>query len=303
VSIPDGLPSADQTVASTAELSKEEVGEQVVQDTKREVTEELKRKLEEHAPEIQEALDGASNQSTVLDKAAKKAKAPESVTWSDNLTKFEPRNFSSDGLGPNPSADDLQRLEEAAELMLSRIRKEKGGKKVLVFIGVGTGNPSGGWGNNSVPDKTSISETDQRSPGFLAGAADEDYFVIAANFNVGTGRITVTQDTKQGLSLDVSAKFPLVDKTPGAEAALGKMKAVAKAADRFAVMNAVTQLDYQPLVELAQAKQNGSSAYLKSYMMTDKITSHSHMRGGQWISPENTSLKSMQQVFSADQGE
>lgn len=162
---------------------------------------------------------------------------------------------------------DVELLNEAVGRIQEAMQKAKGaGKPVLLYIGVGTGNPRTDWGNPTNEPKKEITEQDQSSPKFLE-EADEEYFVIAVNFNTGPDGMR-ERGSDGGIRLDVPARFPLTQasgQASGAGAAMEKLDAAVKGADRFAVMNAVTQNDYENLLRLYRSRKQ-NSAYLKSYM-------------------------------------
>ncbi|MEV5804339.1 hypothetical protein [Streptomyces parvulus] len=209
----------------------------------------------------------------------------------------------SEGFGGGLGDDDVRLLgETAARVQDLMAQAQKADKKVLLFIGVGTGNPNAAWGNPTVEKQGAITDADQHSPGFLSDAEGQSYQVIAVNFNVGDG--TAISETGGGGSparLSVPAKFPLdADGKKKAEGAVGALHAAAGQADRFAVMNAVTQADYQPLLDLASARTDGQSAYLKSYMADGKTSSFSPTSKKKGLRTEGGRFSSMSEVFGAD---
>ncbi|MFJ7996738.1 hypothetical protein ACIQ7D_06185 [Streptomyces sp. NPDC096310] len=208
------------------------------------------------------------------------------------------------GFGGSLDADDVRLLGEAAGRVHEIMAKAQGdGKEVLLYIGVGTGNPSAAWGNPTSGGVGGITEQDQQSPGFLDAAGAAGYTVIAVNFNVGDGK-AISESGGNGpvVKLSVPARFPLdADGKKMAEAPVGMLHAAAGAASRFAIMNAVTQADYQPLIDLATAKKNGQSAYLKSYMQDGKTSAFSPMTKKKGMQSEGGKFASMGEVFAADQ--
>ncbi|MEU6479712.1 hypothetical protein ABZ858_23000 [Streptomyces sp. NPDC047017] len=211
----------------------------------------------------------------------------------------------STGFGGSLDEADVQLLAEAAgavHKIIGEARAKDPEKQVLLFIGVGTGNPAGAWGNPTHGGVGGITDKDQHSPGFLSAAGEAGYTVIAVNFNVGSGKeLTHSGGSGPVVELQVPARFPL--DAAGREKAKGAMEslhAAAGQANRFAVMNAVTQADYQPLLDLVAAKSKGQSAYLKSYMQTGETSAFSPMskKKGQHI--EGSKFASMSDVFLAD---
>ncbi|MFB7657412.1 MULTISPECIES: hypothetical protein [unclassified Streptomyces] len=209
----------------------------------------------------------------------------------------------TEGFGGGLSDDDVRLLGETAvrvkELMA---QAQDAGKQVLLFIGVGTGNPQAAWGNPTGSKAGGITDADQQSPGFLAQAEQQSYQVISVNFNVGDGAaVSETGSSGSVARLSVPAKFPLdADGKKKAERAVAALHEAAGKADRFAIMNAVTQADYQPLIDLANAKRNGQSAYLKSYMADGKTSAFSPMTKKKGMQSEGGNFSSMGEVFGAD---
>ncbi|MEE1799905.1 hypothetical protein PUR57_14705 [Streptomyces sp. JV176] len=207
------------------------------------------------------------------------------------------------GFGGALDADDVRLLGEAAGRVHEIMEKAQGaGKEVLLYIGVGTGNPAAAWGNPTSGGTGGITEADQQSPGFLAEAGAAGYTVIAVNFNVGEGKaISETGGDGPVVKMSVPARFPLdADGKKAAEGPVGALHAAAGAASRFAIMNAVTQADYQPLIDLATAKKQGQSAYLKSYMQDGKTSAFSPMNKKKGMYSEGGKFGSMGDVFAAD---
>ncbi len=211
----------------------------------------------------------------------------------------------SSGFGGALDESDVKLLGQAAgevHKIIEEARAKDPEKQVLLFIGVGTGNPAAAWGNPTHGGVGGITDKDQHSPGFLEKAGEAGYTVIAVNFNVGAGKeIAQSGGTGPVVKLDVPAKFPLdADGHEKAKDAMASLHAAAGTANRFAVMNAVTQTDYQPLLDLAAAKSKGQSAYLKSYMQTGQTSAFSPMnkKRGQHI--EGSKFASMSDVFFAD---
>ncbi|MFE3829679.1 hypothetical protein [Streptomyces sp. NPDC059092] len=210
------------------------------------------------------------------------------------------------GFGGSLDDDDVRLIGEAAGRVHEVMAKaQTAGKDVLLFIGVGTGNPSAAWGNPTSGGTGGITDEDQSSPGFLAEAGAAGYTVIAVNFNVGDGKaISETGGDGPVVKMSVPARFPLdADGKKKAEGPVGALHAAAGAASRFAIMNAVTQADYQPLIDLATAKTKGQSAYLKSYMQDGKTSAFSPMTKKKGMQSEGGKFASMGDVFAADKDE
>ncbi|WP_371537378.1 hypothetical protein OG217_21160 [Streptomyces sp. NBC_01023] len=211
----------------------------------------------------------------------------------------------STGFGGSLDEDDVRLLTEAAhevQKIMEEARAKDPEKELLLFIGVGTGNPAAAWGNPTHGGVGGITNENQHSPGFLSAAGEAGYTVISVNFNVGSGK-ELSQSGGSGpvVKLTVPARFPLdADGQEKAKGAMAGLHAAAGQANRFAIMNAVTQADYQPLLDLAAAKSKGQSAYLKSYMQTGETSAFSPMskKKGQHI--EGSKFASMSDVFLAD---
>ncbi|MFF7553893.1 hypothetical protein ACFZA9_13525 [Streptomyces olivaceus] len=211
---------------------------------------------------------------------------------------------SSDSFGESLTDDDVRLLNEAAARVHEIIEKaQEEGKKVLLFIGVGTGNPSGAWGNSTAEKSgPAITDEDQHSPGFLDDAEKNGYQVIAVNFNVGDGnQISESGGSGSAARLTVPAKFPIsADGKEKAADAVASFHSAAQRADRFALMNAVTQVDYQPLLDLATAKKGGASSYMKSYMADGSTSAFSAMNKKKGLQKQGGKFNSMGDVFGQD---
>ncbi|MFJ9638622.1 hypothetical protein [Streptomyces sp. NPDC101178] len=235
-------------------------------------------------------------------------RAPVVQRAQEKIEMRPPPQAGSETFGGPLQEDDLRLLTEAVhevQQIVNRAREEDPDRKILLYIGVGTGNPTGGWGNNTVGGVGGITDEDQSSPGFLAQAGEADYKVISLNFQVGTGKgISPSDGSGPVVKLTVPARFPLnAEDEAKAQDAMTALHTIADQADRFAIMNAVTQADYQPLLNLMAAKKGGRAAYLKSYMATGKTSAYSPMskKTGQHI--EDSTFASMSDVFLADQQE
>jgi hypothetical protein len=221
-------------------------------------------------------------------------------------------SFQLDIIAPAPTPDngnfggsltevDIALLAEAAARIAAKIALHND-RPVLLFIGVGTGNPLGSpWGNPTNGGKGGITDQQQRSPGVLADAERKGYYVIAANFNYGSGDIITEQDDASFFRIFVPARFPLVVPGPGAaKEAFDALRGAAQAATRFAILNAVTQVDYAALLMLANAKKNGESSYMKSYMQTGETSAYSPINPKMGAYNEGSSLATMADVFYRD---
>ncbi|WP_331730984.1 hypothetical protein OHV05_37815 (plasmid) [Kitasatospora sp. NBC_00070] len=229
----------------------------------------------------------------------KAVKSVDPVVWPQ---KAEPLKYSSEGFGDPPASKDLEMVAAAGETVHKKcVEMQKMGMKVIVFVGVGTGNPSSGWKNNSVVRRGGITDASQTFPRFLKEAMEEEnYFIIAVNFNIGPSGVVVNDDKGQ-MTVQVPAKFPLV-KTDDGMRALKPFMDVAKAADRFAIMNAVSDQDFEPLAILAMHAKSGAGSYIKSYMQTGLIFAKCPLTRGdrRFVSAQVPSLSSLQQVFRSE---
>ncbi|CAM5682454.1 hypothetical protein STENM223S_02185 [Streptomyces tendae] len=211
----------------------------------------------------------------------------------------------STGFGDALDENDIGLLAEAAQRVQDIMDKAQASeKKVLLFIGVGTGNPADAWGNPTTGGTGGITDESQRSPGFLS-AAGAGYTVISVNFNVGSSKgISQSGDSGPVTHLTVPARFPLdADGKKRANDAMQRLHQAAGKATRFAIMNAVTQADYQPLIDLANEKRMGESAYLKSYMQNGETSAFSPMNKKKGMHLKGSEFASMRDVFAADQEE
>jgi hypothetical protein len=210
-----------------------------------------------------------------------------------------------EGFGGALDDDDVRLLTETAhqvQELMKQARATDPDKKVLLFIGVGTGNPTAAWGNPTHGGVGQITDENQHSPGFLSEAGTVGYTVIAVNFNVGEGKeISHAGDGGPLVKLTVPARFPLdAAGQVKAKKAMEALHEAAGKATRFAILNAVTQADYQPLIDLANTKTKGQSAYLKSYMQTGETSAFSPMSKKKGQLTEGSTLASMSDVFLAD---
>jgi hypothetical protein len=213
---------------------------------------------------------------------------------------------------PNPGTDNFSggKLPEADVALLTSAAAKittaidaHADKQVLLFIGVGTGNPMAAWGNPTVGGVGAITDQQQQAPGVLADAQKRGYFVIAANFNVGGGEITEQAD-ENILNLHVPGRFPLEAPSDGpAKEALAALHAAAKKAERFAILNSVTHTDYGPILELAKAKSKGQSSYMKSYMQTGQTSAYSPFNAKKGFTNAGAKHDTMEDVFFADHAE
>ncbi|MGW8747275.1 hypothetical protein [Streptomyces sp. NPDC055794] len=209
----------------------------------------------------------------------------------------------STGFGGALDDTDVGLLTAAAQKVQDIMAKAQASeKKVLLFIGVGTGNPAEAWGNPTSGGTGGITDESQRSPGFLSKAG-EGYTVISVNFNVGSSKeISQSGDSGPVVNLTVPARFPLdADGKKKAGDAMQRLHQAAGMATRFAVMNAVTQADYQPLIDLVNEKKKGESAYLKSYMQNGETSAFSPMTKKKGMHLQGSAFASMGDVFAADQ--
>ncbi|MEU4141983.1 hypothetical protein [Streptomyces parvulus] len=209
----------------------------------------------------------------------------------------------STGFGGALDDSDVGLLAEAAQRVQDIMDKAQASeKKVLLFIGVGTGNPADAWGNPTSGGTGGITDESQRSPGFLSKAG-EGYTVISVNFNVGSSKeISQSGDSGPVINLTVPARFPLdADGKKKADGAMQRLHQAAGKANRFAVMNAVTQADYQPLIDLVNEKKKGESAYLKSYMQNGETSAFSPLTKKKGMHLQGSAFASMGDVFAADQ--
>ncbi|WP_143659319.1 hypothetical protein [Streptomyces sp. M1013] len=209
----------------------------------------------------------------------------------------------STGFGGALDDKDVGLLGQAAQRVQDIMDKAQAdGKQVLLFIGVGTGNPAEAWGNPTSGGTGNITDESQRSPGFLSKAG-EGYTVISVNFNVSSSKeISQSGDSGPVVNLTVPARFPLdADGKNKASDAMQSLHKSAGRATRFAIMNAVTQADYQPLLDLANEKNKGQSAYLKSYMQNGETSAYSPLNKKRGMHLQGSGFASMGDVFAADQ--
>jgi hypothetical protein len=211
---------------------------------------------------------------------------------------------SNESFGGKMNEHDVALFLQAAKLVSKVVAESEG--NVLLFLGVGTGNPKNAWGNPTNTEKTAITEEDQREPAFLKDArqSDKKYSVIAINFNT-TGESEGDIAVQKGdalLKIDVPGRFPLVEGELKDDVAEGMklLKEAAAGVTRFAIMNAVTQIDYTPILLLAAAKKKGAGAYLKSYMATGNRSSFSYSNQKSGLA-KASELKVMGDVFPVDE--
>lgn len=194
---------------------------------------------------------------------------------------------------------------EHAETVRDAVQAAEGavpaGRRVLLFYGVGTGNPSvTAWGNNTVTSAEAAVEKvigHQRNPGFVQAEIDKPesaFFVVALNFNYESDSPAFRMEPEgdRGVRLDVNTRFPLAvepAERPG-RVAFEELKCfaarVTQDEGRFALMNAVNQFDYASLLEMVPTGQS----YLKSYgsepggeAAYSKVSSSRGTRSARWL--------------------
>ncbi|MCX4550886.1 hypothetical protein OG204_12790 [Streptomyces sp. NBC_01387] len=257
---------------------------------------------------LQTLHNSAGNAAVASTVAAARAGGQQRAGSAVPVQRAEMRNTpqgQAEGFGGSLDNDDLRLLGETAhrvQQVMDQARAKDPDKEVMLFIGVGTGNPASAWGNPTSGGTGTITDAHQHSPGFLSDAEGAGYTVIAVNFNVGGGKdISESGGGGPVVKLNVPARFPLdAAGQEKAKGALDALHASAGQATRFAVMNAVTQADYQPLINLANAKSKGQSAYLKSYMQTGATSSFSPMNKKKGLHTDGGTFASMGEVFPAD---
>jgi hypothetical protein len=180
--------------------------------------------------------------------------------WEVKSNWREPANDGGT-FGRSIAQEDVETIREAVELVTA---KAPAGRTRLVYIGVGVGNPATSWGNPTGGPKLNMAE--QTRPGFL-DKAEQEHFVIAMNFNTGDGaRVRELSSSGNGIHVHVNARAPLVTTSDQDRAAVDLLKGLASAEDLLVVMNAVSNAQYEALIELATRKGKGS--YLTSYGAT-----------------------------------
>jgi hypothetical protein len=220
------------------------------------------------------------------------------LTWS--TAKLESGTDST--FASNFEESDEKTIAAAVQTVAAAIDKAKSdGRKVLLYLGVGVGNPSSAWGNPSVG--VQLPMADQINPPFLLKMVGKGYFVAALNFNVASTEAPAGLPKGDGLHLHVPAKFPL-ERGRGA----GTMKLLTdlrQKCDRVVVLNAVSQLHYQTLVELGISysarkvleESHVPSTYISSYGETNSQTSYAKFPGVQRYLAKPTNLADEDDVF------
>ena len=148
-------------------------------------------------------------------------------------------------------------------------------RKILLYVGVGTGNPVTDRGNNSPTAEVELS--DQTNPGFLRDAVADQHFVIAVNCNPGL--VDHAEETGNEIRLTRKVALPLANASEHDRRAIEAVKAARNAAlatgdasgqGRFVLMNSVTQSFYPALYALStpEKEQRRRIAYLSSYKPT-----------------------------------
>jgi hypothetical protein len=190
--------------------------------------------------------------------------------------------------GSDISETDLHNIETMCGTVGGFLDETSAGKKLL-HIGVGVGNPSTTFGNQSVlgdsVKKTNMSLA-QVKPAFVDPLIKKGSTVAAiVNFNPGSSDGVHRSDDGNLLVYPVNARFPLNDSGELSRAALAKLQALKLKATHFSIMNSVSQINYESIVSLGAIKKDQPSLYLKSYAETG--TEEGHMVGkkvrGLWM--------------------
>ncbi len=142
--------------------------------------------------------------------------------------------------------------------------KKNSDKLKFLHIGVGVGNPMNHFGANpSGPGEERILKN-QVDPGFLTEAHDKGFAVANVIFNnLDSGYV----ESDSFIKIIVNARFPL---TPQGEFNIKAFEQIGKLkneANKFTIMNSVTQNHYANILNLAKDpnRNRGKSRYLTSY--------------------------------------
>ncbi len=102
----------------------------------------------------------------------------------DAKAKWPPISESPNG---EPSEEHLKLIEEAFIAAEEKITAERGDKPLLVYFGIGVGNPNSTFKtlNNNSPELKEEDCAWQVNPPFLADAAKNGWYVVALSFNHG----------------------------------------------------------------------------------------------------------------------
>lgn len=146
-------------------------------------------------------------------------------------------------------------------------------RPVLLYFGVGVGNPDNAFGSNpTAKPNDRITEKDQENPGFLQDARSQKapYRTLSVLYQTtGSKDVKLTEQGDGQACISIDLRFPL-----GRHEIVQDYVKVAKGAARVVVLNAVTDTPYEGLLVLAKAKPKMESAYVSSYMETGRTKAY-----------------------------
>ena len=183
----------------------------------------------------------------------------------DAKAKWPPISESPNG---EPSEEHLKLIEESIITAEEKITAERGDKPLLVYFGIGVGNPNSTFKtlNNNSPELKEEDCAWQVNPPFLADAAKNGWYVVALSFNHGDLPVKGFGEGS-GVYLHVQAPFPLGlrNKSDDVFELLGKL---AGKATLFVVLNAVSGIYYSGISDLLSKKVPPKTAkcYIQGYL-------------------------------------
>lgn len=186
-----------------------------------------------------------------------------------NTVFFMPVSAEYSVFGYEPTDKDLEILKK----VFDQIKEKTAGlKRPIVYIGIGTGNPSSGWGNPSLSSDTSKSENllAQTEPNFLTNIEPPYDGIIIINFNVdGAKELESVKPMRPNLQKDnvfkfnIALKFPICAASKKTMELAGKIAALKGEFGASVIMNAVTDTHYQSICSMAVGSK---STYINSYL-------------------------------------
>jgi hypothetical protein len=184
--------------------------------------------------------------------------------WEDSSWPADPVTTDDQFAGADIGETDAAAIIAAIDSVQEFFKSER---PVVVHLGIGVGNPSTKWGNQSGGPK--FDPQQQVLPTFLADAdAKDKYTVVGLNFNYAgeqAPQFVKLLKTEHRIHLQVSARFPLDEKGPHSRAAMERLVGLAKEAHWLSVMNSVTHNRYPGIVKLLNAAKRKRASYVESY--------------------------------------
>ena len=292
-----GLPLNDSSVL---EFEADSMGPKASQiNSQVETSKEAKNKMIENYV-VQEIYNAREGVSSIVNLPKNKTQKIFQLMADPEVTTLGRVDSMQHGFGGPINKDDLDAIVrgcgEVKKFFDKNIRKLK-----LLHIGVGVGNPDYAFGNNP-----SVAEDDaqrqilksQENPGFLSDASNKGYAVAYLIFNNLENKV---EENESFLKIIIKAKFPLTDKTGLDIDAFKEINSIKSKADRFSIMNSVTQSHYGNLLDLGKDSRisPGKSRYLHSYIYNKQRDEAAYLSAGgeKWLKKPADGFSKFDSVF------